>query len=58
MRKSKQTAEGIVLQVEDEDVSQTLLHEITGKGYIRKFILEEPSLNDIFIEKVGASYHE
>jgi ABC-2 type transport system ATP-binding protein len=56
--KTKQTAEGMVLQVEDEDVSQTLLQEITGKGYIRKFILEEPSLNDIFIEKVGASYHE
>ncbi|ART75666.1 sodium ABC transporter ATP-binding protein [Sutcliffiella horikoshii] len=56
--KTKQTAEGMILQVEDEDVSQTLLQQITGKGYIRKFILEEPSLNDIFIEKVGASYHE
>ncbi|CAG9622547.1 ABC transporter ATP-binding protein [Sutcliffiella rhizosphaerae] len=56
--KTKQTAEGMILQVDDEDVSQTILEQITGKGYIRKFILEEPSLNDIFIEKVGASYNE
>ena len=26
------------------------------KGFVRQFAIEEPSLNDIFIEKVGASY--
>ncbi|MCY9421819.1 DUF4162 domain-containing protein, partial [Bacillus paralicheniformis] len=25
-------------------------------GFIRKFELEEPSLHDIFVEKVGARY--
>lgn len=54
--KSKQTAEGIHLQVENEAVSQEVLNAIAGKGFVRKFVLEEPSLNDIFIEKVGASY--
>ncbi|MDE8564183.1 ABC transporter ATP-binding protein [Anoxybacillus rupiensis] len=54
--KAKQTAEGIHLQVENEDVSQHILAHIADKGFIRKFALEEPSLNDIFIEKVGAAY--
>ena len=52
----KQLAEGCELQIENEDVSQTILESLHGKGFIRKFNLEEPSLNDIFIEKVGDSY--
>ncbi|WP_090797379.1 ABC transporter ATP-binding protein [Pelagirhabdus alkalitolerans] len=52
----REIPEGCVLQVESEDVSQTLLNVIQGKGFVRKFALEEPSLNDIFIEKVGESY--
>ncbi|MCP3026765.1 ATP-binding cassette domain-containing protein [Halobacillus sp. A5] len=44
------------LQVENEEVSQIIFKELTGKGFIRTFDLEEPSLNDIFIEKVGTSY--
>ncbi len=54
--KAKLTAEGIHLQITGERVAQDILEEIVGKGFIRKFVLEEPSLNDIFIEKVGASY--
>ncbi len=54
--KFKQTGEGVHLQVENESVSQRIFEEISGKGFVRKFSLEEPSLNDIFIEKVGASY--
>lgn len=54
--KIKKTAEGVILQIESEYVAEKVLKEIVGKGFIRKFVLEEPSLNDIFIEKVGASY--
>jgi ABC-2 type transport system ATP-binding protein len=54
--KSETTAEGIRLQIENEQVSQKILAHISQKGFIRKFSLEEPSLNDIFIEKVGAAY--
>ncbi|AZU61174.1 ABC transporter ATP-binding protein [Neobacillus mesonae] len=54
--KAKPTMEGILLQIEGEEVAEKILEEIVGKGFIRKFALEEPSLNDIFIEKVGATY--
>jgi len=54
--KAKKTAEGMHLQVESEGISQKILEAISGKGFVRKFVLEEPSLNDIFIDKVGASY--
>lgn len=54
--KWKKTSQGALLQIASEEVSQTIFSKITGKGFIRKFELEEPSLNDIFIEKVGASY--
>src|SRR5690625_4932966 len=52
----RQVTEGCELQIQNEDVSQTIFAELQDKGFIRKFDLEEPSLNDIFIEKVGASY--
>lgn len=54
--KMKITAEGISLQIENEQVAERIFSEVAGKGFVRKFALEEPSLNDIFIEKVGASY--
>jgi ABC-2 type transport system ATP-binding protein len=54
--KAKTTMEGIQLQIEGEYIAEKILKEIVGKGFIRKFSLEEPSLNDIFIEKVGNSY--
>lgn len=52
----KKVTEGCELQIENEEVSQTVFAALHGIGFIRKFELEEPSLNDIFIEKVGASY--
>ncbi|SDN12574.1 ABC transporter ATP-binding protein [Bacillus sp. OK048] len=56
VRKARSTMEGIHLQIDGEDVAEKILKEIVNKGFIRKFALEEPSLNDIFIEKVGDSY--
>nr|WP_295973458.1 ABC transporter ATP-binding protein [uncultured Bacillus sp.] len=52
----KMTVEGISLQIKEEAVASNILKSIVEKGFISKFELEEPSLNDIFIEKVGASY--
>ncbi|MBT2653777.1 ABC transporter ATP-binding protein [Bacillus sp. ISL-18] len=54
--KAKVTMEGIHLQIDGEEVAGKILKDIVDKGFIRKFALEEPSLNDIFIEKVGNSY--
>jgi ABC-2 type transport system ATP-binding protein len=52
----RKLTDGCEVQVESEDISQKIFEAIQGKGFVRKFDLEEPSLNDIFIEKVGASY--
>lgn len=52
----KKITEGCELQVENEEISQSVYRSLTDRGFIRKFVLEEPSLNDIFIEKAGASY--
>lgn len=54
--KYKRLNEGCELQIENEAVSQEIFQALQNRGFIRKFELEEPSLNDIFIEKVGASY--
>lgn len=52
----KRTVQGCVLQIAGEQASQDIFFSLQGKGFIRKFELEEPTLHDIFIEKVGASY--
>lgn len=54
--KAKTTMEGKVLQVADEATAEKILQELVPRGFVRKFELQEPSLNEIFIEKVGASY--
>ncbi|WP_026771785.1 ABC transporter ATP-binding protein [Sediminibacillus sp. JSM 1682029] len=52
----KATTEGCELQINEEAVSQEVLNALHDRGFVRRFALEEPSLNDIFIEKAGASY--
>lgn len=50
------TANGCILQITDEASSQAILAAIEGRHFVRKFELEEPTLNDIFIAKVGETY--
>ncbi|MGZ0084668.1 ABC transporter ATP-binding protein [Caldibacillus thermoamylovorans] len=52
----KRTAEGVRLQIASEETAQAIFAHVAGKVAVRLFALEEPSLNDIFIEKVGAAY--
>ncbi|WP_026689050.1 ABC transporter ATP-binding protein [Alteribacter aurantiacus] len=47
---------GAKLVITKEAVADQVFKALAGRGSVRKFVLEEPSLNDIFIEKVGASY--
>ncbi|MFC7062651.1 ABC transporter ATP-binding protein [Halobacillus seohaensis] len=54
--KFKSYGDSCEIQVENEDISQKIFAELSGRGFVRTFNIEEPSLNDIFIEKVGASY--
>ncbi|MHA6260718.1 ABC transporter ATP-binding protein [Sporosarcina sp. CAU 1771] len=48
--------EGAVYQVESENIAETLLKAALQSGPIRHFAIEEPSLQDIFIEKVGKNH--
>lgn len=52
----KKNANGYIVQITDDRITQTIITDIVSKGILTKFVLEEPSLNDIFIEKVGASF--
>ena len=54
--KTTEVTEGIHLQIKDEKDAELILQDTVKRGFIRKFELEEPSLKDIFIEKVGAHY--
>ncbi|AKG05022.1 sodium ABC transporter ATP-binding protein [Salimicrobium jeotgali] len=52
----KAVPEGATCQIHKEEDAQVLFEALQGKGFVRKFEVEEPSLEDIFIEKVGESY--
>lgn len=54
--KMKEVTEGVHLQISKEEDARLILEDMVKHGFIRKFELEEPSLQDIFIEKVGARY--
>lgn len=48
--------DGAVFQVGDETIANRLLQAALKKGPIRQFEIEEPSLQDIFIAKVGEEH--
>ena len=50
------SVEGAIFQIEDEEVANDLLSAALKAGPIRHFEIEEPSLQDIFIAKVGKEY--
>ena len=52
----KEVTEGVHVQISKEEDAKLILEDTVKRGFIRKFELEEPSLQDIFIEKVGARY--
>ncbi|GAE36801.1 ABC transporter ATP-binding protein [Halalkalibacter akibai] len=54
--KATYITEGVRLQVESEEIAEQIFRQVAAKGFVRKFELEDPSLHDIFIEKVGASF--
>lgn len=52
------TQEGAILQVENEKIAEDIFYAIAEKGFVRKFEVEEPSLHDIFVDKVGGDASE
>ncbi|MBD1380635.1 ABC transporter ATP-binding protein [Metabacillus arenae] len=49
----KETVDSTRIQVADETVAKQIFQQVAQKGFVNKFEVEEPTLNDIFIEKVG-----
>lgn len=47
---------GCVVQITEEKVAEQLFTALQEKGTVRQFSLNEPSLHEIFIEKVGSQY--
>lgn len=47
---------GCELQIEEEIVAEEIFKLLHDRGLVRQFVIEEPTLNEIFIAKVGASY--
>ncbi|PSL30620.1 ABC-2 type transport system ATP-binding protein [Planomicrobium soli] len=52
----KKTHDGALFQIADEAAAQLLLTESMKLGAVRHFAIEEPSLEEIFIAKVGKAY--
>ena len=55
VHKLRKTSEGVRLQIDNEAVAESIQQELFAKGFVRKFELEEPTLHDIFVEKVGGA---
>ena len=52
----KEEANDIVVKIASKEVVPAVFKVVSKKKNITKFVVEEPSLNEIFIEKVGESY--
>ncbi|MFB4213613.1 ABC transporter ATP-binding protein [Shouchella sp. JSM 1781072] len=53
-----ETKNGVKIQVENEESAKDIFQVLAQKGFVRKFEVEEPSLHDIFIDKVGGDANE
>ncbi|BCR35602.1 ABC transporter ATP-binding protein [Mariniplasma anaerobium] len=53
-----ENANGIVVKIEDESVSKDVFDYVKTCDHIKKYDVEEPSLSEIFIAKVGHAHEE
>ena len=51
-----ETSDEYVIEIEDNSISESVFKEISKCKNITKFMVEEPSLNEIFVSKVGETY--
>lgn len=52
------TPEQIEVKIESEEIVDKVFNKIKNKKNITKFVVEEPSLNEIFVSKVGHEYEK
>lgn len=46
------------IKIESQDIVDSIFKIVSKKKHITKFVVEEPSLNEIFVEKVGENYEK
>ena len=51
-------ADELEVKIESEDVVDKVFRTVSKKKHITKFVVEEPTLNEIFVSKVGESYEK
>ena len=54
----EESASEYIIKIESEDYIENVFKEISKYKNITKFVVEEPSLNEIFISKVGEAYEK
>ncbi|KIX91171.1 sodium ABC transporter ATP-binding protein [Staphylococcus microti] len=54
--KHEQQGATMIFTIEDESVVPTLFEQIQQKGFVRRFQVLEPTINEIFIQKVGEQH--
>ena len=54
----KQKLDEFEVKIESSDDVEHVFKAIKGKENITKFVVEEPSLNEIFVAKVGKAYEK
>ncbi|HAL10256.1 MULTISPECIES: ABC transporter ATP-binding protein [Mammaliicoccus] len=52
----KMTKKGVKFTISDESYAENIYQNVTKLGYLKRFQVAEPSLNDIFIAKVGEKH--
>ncbi|GGI42881.1 ABC transporter ATP-binding protein [Mammaliicoccus stepanovicii] len=53
----KETKKGVKIRIANEQYAEPIYKDVIKLGYLKRFQVAEPSLNDIFIAKVG-EHHE
>ena len=56
--KVEEKANEFEIQIESKDIISKVFKEVSKSENVTKFLVEEPSLNEIFIEKVGEKYEK
>jgi len=56
--KIEEKADEFQVTIENKEVAKEVFKTIKKKNNITKFVVEEPSLNEIFVEKVGESFEK
>lgn len=51
-------ADELEVKIESEDVVDKVFRMVSKKKHVTKFVVEEPTLNEIFVSKVGESYEK